>query len=133
VWAAFRAAGLDTEAVPVVEAEFTRAGGKAAAEEILDNHPGMTAMLALNDDMAIGILSVLRARDIAVPAQMSVTGFDDVAVAGDLAPALTTVRLPMAEMGEQALLMALKEPSARPRRRHAPHALVVRHSTAALA
>lgn len=131
VWAAIRAAGLDAEAVPVVEAEFTRAGGKTAAEAILHNHPDVTSVLALNDDMAIGILSVLRARGVAVPGTMSVTGFDDVAVAGDLAPSLTTVRLPMAEMGEQALLMALKEPSARPRRRHAPHELIVRDSTAA--
>lgn len=131
VWAAFRAAGLDVDGVPLVEAEFTRAGGKAAAEEILDTHPEVTAVLALNDDMAIGILSVLRARGVAVPGQVSVTGFDDVAVAGDLSPSLTTVRLPMAHMGEQALLMALKEPSARPRRRHAPYELVVRDSTAA--
>ena len=131
VWAAFRAAGLDVEGVPLVEAEFTRSGGKAAAEEILDTHPDVTAVLALNDDMAIGILSVLRARGVAVPGQVSVTGFDDVAVAGDLAPSLTTVRLPMAHMGEQALLMALKEPSVRPRRRHAPYELVVRDSTAA--
>lgn len=131
VWEAVGAAGLDPEAVPVVEAEFTRAGGKVAAAEILDRHPDVTAILALNDDMAIGILSVLRARGIVVPTEMSVTGFDDVAVAGDLAPSLTTVRLPMSEMGEQALLMALKEPSARPRRRQAAHELVVRNSTAA--
>ena len=53
--------------------------------------------------MAIGVLSMLRARGVAVPGQMSVAGFDDVAVARDLAPGLTTVRLPMAEMGELAL------------------------------
>ena len=131
VWSAARDAGLDPTKLPVVEAEFTRAGGKVAAEVILDNHPDVTAVLALNDDMAIGILSVLRARGVAVPGRVSVTGFDDVAVAGDLAPSLTTVRLPMADMGKQALLMALKEPSTRPRRRHARHELVVRNSTAA--
>ena len=64
-----------------------------------------------------------------MPAEVSVTGFDDVAVAGDLAPSLTTVRLPMAEMGEQALLLALKEPGARPRRRTVDAELVVRDST----
>ncbi|WP_210649214.1 LacI family DNA-binding transcriptional regulator [Nocardioides sp. SYSU D00065] len=128
--AAFTAAGLDFADVPLVEADFTRAGGKAAAEEILDRHPGVTAVLALNDDMAIGVLSALRARGISVPGQVSVTGFDDVAVAGDLAPSLTTVRLPMGEMGEQALLLALKEPGARPRRRPVGAELVVRDSTA---
>ena len=127
---AFAAAGIPFADVPVVEAPFTRLGGKQAAEEILAAHPDVTAILALNDDMAIGVLSVLRDRGIAVPGRMSVTGFDDVAVAVDLAPALTTVRLPMVDMGEQALLMALKEPSARPRRRTAECDLVVRDSTA---
>jgi LacI family transcriptional regulator len=127
---AFAAAGLSFAHVPVVEGAFTRQGGKLAAGEILTRHPDVTAVLALNDDMAIGVLSVLRDRGVSVPGQMSVTGFDDVAVAGDLAPALTTVRLPMADMGEQALMMALKGPSARPRRRAADCDLVVRDSTA---
>jgi LacI family transcriptional regulator len=126
---ALEATGVDPRDVPLVEAEFTRAGGKVAAEEILDRHREVTAVLALNDDMAIGVLSVLRARGVSVPGRMSVTGFDDVAVAGDLAPSLTTVRLPMAEMGEQALLLALKEPGARPRRRQVGAELVVRDST----
>jgi LacI family transcriptional regulator len=128
---AFDAAGLSFNEVPIVEAEFTRAGGRAAAERILAEHPEVTAVLALNDDMAVGVLSVLRSRGIAVPEQMSVAGFDDVAVAQDLSPSLTTVRLPMTEMGEQALLLALKEPSTRPRRRHAGHEVVARDSTAA--
>lgn len=115
--------------VPVVEAEFTRAGGKVAAEQILAEHPGVTAILATNDDMAIGILSVLRARGIRVPEDMSVSGFDDVTVAQDLAPSLTTVRLPMVAMGEQALELALKDPGSRPRRRVAGAELVVRDST----
>ena len=130
IGAAFHAAGLDMGDVPTVEADFTRAGGKAAAEQVLDQHPDVTAVLALNDHMAIGILSALRARGVAVPGQVSVTVFDDVAVASDLAPSLTTVRLTMAEMREQALLMALNEPGARPRRRPVGAELVVRDSTA---
>ncbi|WP_210438834.1 LacI family DNA-binding transcriptional regulator [Nocardioides xinjiangensis] len=126
---AFADAGLDFAAVPVVETDFTRAGGKAAAEQILAEHPGVTAVLALNDDMAIGVLSALRARGVSVPREVSVTGFDDVAVAGDLAPSLTTVRLPMGEMGEQALVLALKKPGTRPRRRHVDAELVVRDSS----
>ncbi|UMG93619.1 LacI family DNA-binding transcriptional regulator [Nocardioides sp. TF02-7] len=127
---AFAGAGLDFSGVPVVEAEFTRAGGKLAAERILADHPEVTAVLALNDDMAIGILSVLRARGIRVPEQVSVAGFDDVTVAQDLAPSLTTVRLPMVDMGEQALELALRDPAVRPRRRVAGADLVVRDSTA---
>ncbi|GAA4866328.1 LacI family DNA-binding transcriptional regulator [Saccharopolyspora cebuensis] len=128
---ALSAAGLALADLPVVEAPFTRDGGKRAMARILDEHPGTTAVIALNDDMAIGALAVLRERGVPVPERMSVAGFDDVAVAEHLAPALTTVRLPMAELGEQALLMALKPKSARPRRRATPHRLVVRGSTAA--
>ncbi|MCI2417931.1 LacI family transcriptional regulator [Saccharopolyspora sp. K220] len=128
---ALGARGLSVDDMPVIEAAFTREGGTAATRRILDEHPGVTAVIALNDDMAIGVLAALRARGIAVPEQMSVAGFDDVAVAEHLSPALTTVRLPMTEMGEQALLLALKSPSARPRRRATTHELVVRESTAA--
>lgn len=127
---AFAAARLSPDRMSVVEAPFDRQGGRQAADEILRSHPGVTAVLAMNDAMALGVLSALRERGISVPREMSVTGFDDVAVAADVAPALTTVRLPMSDMGEQALLMALKEPSARPRRRSAACELVVRDSTA---
>ena len=116
-------------ALPVVHTDFTRGGGYAGAEELLRNHPDVTALIALNDAMAIGVLSLLRGRGIAVPQGISVAGVDDVAVAADLAPSLTTVRLPMTEMGEMALLMALKPPSARPRRRSTGHQLIVRDST----
>ena len=66
---------------------------------------------------------------IAVPGRMTVTGFDDVAVAGDLAPGLTTIRLPMADMGARALALALKEPGARPRKQKVKAELVVRGSS----
>ena len=127
---AFSAAGLSLGAdVPVLEAAFTRVGGKVAAKAILAGHRDVTAVLAVNDDMAIGVLSTLRKAGVSVPGDVSVTGFDDVAVAGDLAPALTTVRLPMTEMGEMAMLMALKQPGSRLRRRSVGAELVVREST----
>ena len=126
---ALEAAGLSLADLPVVHADFTRDGGRAAAEQILAEHPETTAIIALNDAMAIGVLSALRSRGVAVPQQISVVGFDDVSVAGDLAPGLTTVRLPMTEMGRNAIAMALKPRSARPRRRSTGHKLVVRDST----
>lgn len=129
VAAALKAEGLALADLPVVQTDFTRDGGRVAAERILDEHPDTTAILALNDAMAIGVLHTLRARRIAVPDQVSVAGFDDVSVAADLAPSLTTVRLPMGEMGQLALSMALKPRSSRPRRKSTGHALIVRDST----
>jgi LacI family transcriptional regulator len=126
---ALAAGGLSIADLPVLHTDFTRNGGHAGAERLLAEHPDLTALVALNDAMAIGVLSVLRSHGIAVPQQMSVAGVDDVAVAADLAPSLTTVRLPMTEMGELALTMALKPPSARRRRKTTGHQLVVRDST----
>lgn len=126
-------AGVPADAVPLLEGPFTRDGGRACARRVLAEHPGTTAVLALNDDMAIGCLSVLREAGVRVPGQISVTGFDDVAVAVDLNPGLTTFHLPMAQIGEEALMLALKEPAARPRRHRVEGHLVVRDSTAPVA
>lgn len=123
--------GHDPDRIPVAYAPFTREGGRDAAERLLDDHPETTAILALNDTMATGVVSVLRERGLAVPGDVSVTGFDDIQVAQDLAPALTTVALPMAEIGASAIEMALRPVAARPRRLVTGHELVVRDSTAA--
>ncbi|MGN9775921.1 LacI family DNA-binding transcriptional regulator [Micromonospora sp. H33] len=129
VLSALRQRGLSLDNLPVVHSDFTRDGGKVAAEQILRDHPETTAIIALNDAMAIGVLSTLRAHRIPVPERMSVVGFDDVSVAADLAPSLTTIRLPMTDMGRMALTLALKPRTTRPRRRATGHELVVRDST----
>jgi LacI family transcriptional regulator len=129
VEAALAEVGLTLGALPVVHTDFTRDGGRVAAERILREHPATTAIIALNDAMAMGVLSTLRHARIPVPERMSVVGFDDVSVAADLAPSLTTVHLPMTEMGRMALALALKPRSARPRRRSTGHLLIVRDST----
>jgi LacI family transcriptional regulator len=120
---------LSLQALPVVHADFTRDGGRSAAEQILREHPQTTAIMALSDAMAIGVLSTLRSRGVCVPDHMSVAGFDDVPVAADLAPSLTTVRLPMADIGQLALAMALKPRPSRSRRKLTGHELIVRDST----
>jgi LacI family transcriptional regulator len=121
--------GLRLDGLPVAHTDFTRDGGRVAAEQILRDHRETTAIIALNDAMAIGVLSALRAHRVPVPERMSVVGFDDVAVAADLAPSLTTIRLPMTDMGRMALTLALKPRSTRPRRRSTGQTLVVRDST----
>ena len=126
---ALREVGRSLSELPVIHTGFDRDGGRRAAETVLADHPETTAILALNDAMAMGILSTLREHRVPVPQRVSVVGFDDVTVAADLAPSLTTVRLPMSQMGRLALELALKPPSARPRRKATSHSLQVRHST----
>jgi LacI family transcriptional regulator len=105
--AAIASGGRTLPARRVVYADFTRDGGASAAEQLLDAEPGLTALAVQNDAMAIGVLAVARSRGIAVPEQLSVVGFDDMPIAQDLVPPLTTVRLPMVEMGARALTLAL--------------------------
>ncbi|HEX4815291.1 MAG TPA: LacI family DNA-binding transcriptional regulator [Nonomuraea sp.] len=127
---AYGAAGLDWSAVPVVHGDFTREGGAAATARLMRSRPGLTALIALNDPMAVGALSWLLRNGRRVPEEISVAGFDDVPTAQDVYPALTTVRLPMVGMGKQALELVLKPAASRPRRRRTRHELVVRASTA---
>lgn len=93
----------------VTHSDFTRDGGAAATEELLASDPGITGIVALNDSMAVGALAALRARGARVPDDVSVIGFDDMPVAADVTPRLTTIRLPLVEMGVRAMTLALAE------------------------
>ena len=114
-----------------VYADFTATAAPRAAGELLDADPGLTALVALNDSMAVGALAVLRERGIPVPPSRSrVVGFDDMPIARDVTPALTTVRLPLVEMGARAMTLALDEGSGKQQRVvRFETALVVRDST----
>ncbi|MDG4791697.1 LacI family DNA-binding transcriptional regulator [Micromonospora sp. WMMD1102] len=115
----------------IVYADFDRSGGVAATATLLESCPGVTAIVALNDSMAIGALSLLRSRGIEVPGRISVVGFDDMPIARDVTPALTTIRLPLADMGARAMTLALQppEPLNTPQVEHVAAELVRRASS----
>ncbi|WP_275001906.1 LacI family DNA-binding transcriptional regulator [Promicromonospora iranensis] len=81
------------------------AGGTQAADYALAS--GVTAVVAFNDLMALGILDRLRHRGVDVPDEMSVVGFDDVQLATLVSPALTTVHAPLARLGRRAVDLLL--------------------------
>jgi LacI family transcriptional regulator, galactose operon repressor len=115
---AVRAHGLPEPPSPTVVGGFTEHGGAEAMRTLLADGRRPAAVVCANDEMAIGALRVLRAAKIAVPAAIAVTGFDDIATARHIRPALTTVRQPMREVGKLAvemLLSRIAEPIA-PRR-----------------
>jgi LacI family transcriptional regulator len=97
-------AGL--EPVAVLHGNFGRDGGHDAALAALDAAP-LDALLAVNDVMAIGALAALRERGVAVPGEVAVTGFDDIASARDAVPALSTVHIDLEELGERAVAAGL--------------------------
>jgi LacI family transcriptional regulator len=76
----------------------------------MGRHPDLTAVFGLNDMMAVGVLTALR-DDLGrrIPDEVSVVGFDDVPLTHDVRPALTTVHLPLEEIGAQGMRFLLAE------------------------
>jgi LacI family transcriptional regulator len=113
--------------IAVTHHAFSREGGVLGARAVLRHEP--SAIVALSDVMALGVLAELRERGIRVPEDVAVVGFDDITLASELTPALTTVRIGMAEIGAAALRMTELEPSDVPRTTPIPAELVVRATT----
>ena len=116
-----------------IVADFQVAGGRTAAERLLGLAQPPTAILAFNDDMAIGALQAAAGAGLDVPRDLSVVGIDDVPEAVLVTPALTTVRQPLAEMGRMAvslLLRLLEHQQYEPLHVELATSLVVRASTA---
>lgn len=83
--------------------------GEASARRLLQKAPRPTAIFAANDDMAAGVMMVAHEVGIKIPAELSVTGFDDTPVAHQIWPALTTVRQPIQQMAMKATDLLLKQ------------------------
>ncbi|GAB3905806.1 LacI family DNA-binding transcriptional regulator [Kibdelosporangium lantanae] len=86
----------------LLHGDFSRASGFDAALELLRTSPSVTAIIAGNDLMALGVVAALRQRGVRVPEDISVAGFDDLPAAQDVVPALTTVRLPLDQGARRA-------------------------------
>jgi LacI family transcriptional regulator len=112
----------------VVAGDFGRDAGVRGAGALLDRHDDLTAVVACSDQAAIGALSVLRSRGVAVPETMSLFGFDDVPGARDISPALSTIRLPLRPLGATAMGLALDGWPGAPRTIVLPTELVLRDS-----
>ncbi|MCI0714364.1 MAG: LacI family transcriptional regulator [Chloroflexi bacterium] len=126
---ALEEAGLQLPESYIIEGDFSRDGGTLAMQELLARDLPLSAVFALNDPMAIGAMSVLRANRIHVPQDISVAGFDDIPMAEDINPALTTIHIPLIELGRKAMEMVLSEnESSQFEIRHVPSKLVIRES-----
>jgi len=114
----------------VVRGAFTRDGGYAAMLELLDASDGIDCVFAVNDVMAVGAMAACRDRGLTLPDDLALAGFDDIATLRDVHPGLTTVRLPLEEIGALALeLVVTAEEGAGPRQRRIEGEVVVRAST----
>jgi LacI family transcriptional regulator len=97
-----RAAGIELNPVWIDDGRFTESGGAEAAERILKAAPDITAIFAGNDKMALGAMHYCSLSGIRVPGDVSVIGFDDMQHAAFANPSLTSVHLPLYEVGALA-------------------------------
>ncbi len=96
--------GVDPSPSRVHDGEFTEVGGAEACRRLMKAHPETTAILAMSDKMAIGAMSYLQRQDLKVPGDVSVVGFDDLPHAAFVQPALTTIHLPLYDVGRRACI-----------------------------
>jgi LacI family transcriptional regulator len=109
-------------------------GGRAALSRVVAS--GVTAVLAYNDLMAIGLMRAAQERGLSIPGQLSIVGFDDIFGSDFTSPQLSTIRTPLGQMGERAIRRTLElitaGPGQKPERAALPALpteLVVRGST----
>lgn len=103
--AALAAAGIAAEPCLFAQGDFTYRSGLGGAEQLLGLRERPTAIFASNDDMAAATLAVADRMGLDVPHDLTVCGFDDTPLATLIWPALTTIRQPVAEMGNAAICM----------------------------
>jgi DNA-binding LacI/PurR family transcriptional regulator len=118
-----------------VDGQFTEQGGAAAAQRILEAAPDVTALFAGNDKMALGAMHYCSHRGIRIPDDISIIGFDDMQQAAFVNPALTSVHLPLYEVGALACERLIERIRGKVERvaETLPTHLVVRESTAMVA
>jgi LacI family transcriptional regulator len=86
----------------IVEGGYTYESGVAGGEKLLSLNPRPTAIFASNDEMAAGVYRVANKLGLSIPGDLSIVGFDDGPLAARLLPSLTTIKLPIRELGRIA-------------------------------
>jgi DNA-binding LacI/PurR family transcriptional regulator len=105
VRAAAQAAGLDYDSFPALHGDWSTHSGAFCAAKLLKDHPDLTALLCLNDRMAMGAIQQARSMGRNVPDDLSVTGYDNIPTAAVSAPPLTTIDQRSPEQGRLAAQM----------------------------
>ncbi len=130
---ALEAAGLPFDASRVVSRAFTPEGGHEAMSALLALPERPTAVFASNDLMAVGAICAAAQAGLRVPQDVSVIGFDDIALAAYINPPLTTIAQPKQQTGELAarlLMQRIRQPEHALQREILQPTLQLRQSTA---
>ena len=127
-----RAAGLPVDPDLIVNCGTTIEDGYQAALQLLKLPARPTAVIAINDLLAIGTLRAAQDLHLHIPADLSLASYDDIAMANYLVPRLTTVAKDAKRMGREAiklLLARIQEPNRPYQRINMPARLIIREST----
>lgn len=125
--AAHRDAGIEAHPDLIVNTDFTVGAAVESMHRLIDSDVHFTACVAATDNLAIGVMSALKARGMSVPSAISVTGFNDIPIAKYLPTPLTTIQVPYDDLAARAVGMLLEPETAG--QYIAPTTLVVRDST----
>ncbi|WP_196810970.1 LacI family DNA-binding transcriptional regulator [Arthrobacter sp. 35W] len=106
---ALAARGIEHDPALVHEGAFGRGFGYSRMKEILATSLDFTAVFAANDMVAAGVLQALEEQGLRVPEDVSLVGYDDVPLANELRPRLTTVHVPLEDMGRESVRLALAD------------------------
>ena len=131
--AALEDSGLPTDPALELAGDFTPEAGYTAAHKLIELDPRPTAVFGANDQSTIVLMSVVRTFGIKIPEELSVVGFDDIPASRYSAPPLTSVRVPISEVGRTAitrLVEVIREEPASPSSHILPVELIIRESTA---
>ncbi|MBI5726243.1 MAG: LacI family DNA-binding transcriptional regulator [Ignavibacteriales bacterium] len=93
----------------IIKGDFTRAGGEKACTELLNLKKKPDAIFASNDMSAIGCYEALHKAGLKIPKDIAVTGFDDIYISHFLNPPLTTIRVPISEIGKAAANLVIEK------------------------
>lgn len=132
---AFRDAGCEMRLDRIETGFFTFDGGIEAGRRMLDRTDRPTAILAQNDEMAVGVMLAARELGLSLPGDLSIAGFDDAEASRIVWPRLTTVRQPVFDMAVAATGMLIDQLEGRLTVQRTEHnnELLIRDSTAPLA
>ena len=129
---ALSSAGIELPGSHVLERAYTLAAGREALAQCMALEKMPTAVLCANDILAIGALFGAQALGIAVPGTLSIAGYDNLPIASQAPPGLTTVDVPARQMGQLAAdyLISRINGVATPERTELPADVVLRGTTA---
>ena len=124
-------AGIILRPTQIIRADHSLAQGRSAFRQLINDHPDTTAIICTTDTLAIGAMAEARHMGFSVPDAISITGFDDVELAAQVDPPLTTISVPAAEIGRGAADYLINAIAGMPipQSVQVPYRLIIRSST----